>query len=265
MPRFAANLTMLFNEVAFLDRFEAAATAGFTAVEYLFPYDYEPGQLKERLTEHRLIQALHNLPAGNWSAGERGIACHPDRTDEFAAGVDRAIQYATALGCRQLNCLAGVPPPGVDADAARATFIANLRLAAVALKRAGIRLLIEPINTRDIPGFFLNRTAQAREIIEAVGSDNLFLQYDVYHMQIMEGDIATTLERNLALIAHIQVADPPARHEPGTGELNFAFLFELIDRIGYPGWIGCEYKPAARTADGLSWLRPYLTVAAQSP
>ena len=259
MPRFAANLTMLFNEVGFLDRFAAAAEAGFTAVEYLFPYDYEAAALKERLAAHGLTQALHNLPAGNWAAGERGIACHPDRTQEFAAGVERAIEYATALGCRQVNCLAGIVPQGVSEDEARSTFVANLQRAAPALQRSGIKLLIEPINTRDIPGFFLNRTAQARAIIEAVASDNLFLQYDVYHMQIMEGDLATTLRRELPLIAHIQVADPPARQEPGTGEINYPFLFDLIDRLGYTGWIGCEYKPTARTADGLGWLRQYST------
>jgi hydroxypyruvate isomerase len=261
MPRFAANLTMLFNEVGFLDRFAAAANAGFTAVEYLFPYEHDARLLKERLTEHGLTQALHNLPAGNWAAGERGIACHPDRTGEFAEGVDRAIEYATILGCGQVNCLAGIRPPEVDAEEARATFVRNLRLAAPRLERAGIRLLIEPINTRDIPGFFLNRTAQAREIIEAVGSPNLFLQYDAYHMQIMEGDLAATLTREQKLIAHVQVADPPARNEPGTGEINFTFLFGLLDRLGYRGWVGCEYKPAGRTGDGLGWLRPYLTVA----
>jgi hydroxypyruvate isomerase len=262
MPRFAANLTMLFTERPFLDRFAAAAAAGFTAVEYLFPYDCEPAALQERLAEFRLTQVLHNLPAGNWSAGERGIACLPDRTAEFAEGVDRAIQYATALGCRQVNCLAGVLPEGLDAAEAHATFVANLRSAARALDRAGIRLLIEPINTRDIPGFFLARTAQARAIIDEVGSPNLFLQYDVYHMQIMEGDLATTLRRQLPLIAHIQVADPPDRREPGTGEINFPFVFDLIDRLGYEGWVGCEYKPTARTEDGLAWIRPYLTVPA---
>lgn len=258
MPRFAANLTMLFGEVAFLDRFAAAATAGFAGVEYLFPYDYEPTVLRELLQQHRLTQVLHNLPAGNWSAGERGIACLPDRVDEFAAGVDRAIQYATTLGCRQVNCLAGIAPPDSDPVLVRTTFIENLRLAARRLGTAGIRLLIEPINTRDIPGFFLTRTAQAVEIIRAVQSENLFVQYDAYHMQIMEGDLSTTLERQLPLIAHIQVADPPGRHEPGTGEVNFEYLFALIDRIGYTGWIGCEYKPAGRTEEGLAWVRRYL-------
>jgi hydroxypyruvate isomerase len=254
MLRFAANLTMLFNEVGFVDRFAAAAKAGFTGVEYLFPYDYEPTLLQQALREHRLTQVLYNLPAGNWPAGERGIACHPDRTAEFAEGVERAVCYANALECTQVNCLAGIVPSGVDLGAARSTFVANLRLAAPRLKAAGVKLLIEPINTRDIPNFFLNRTAQALEIIDEVGSDNLFLQYDVYHMQIMEGDLSVTLQGHLPRIAHIQVADPPTRHEPGTGEINFGYLFNLLDRLGYGGWIGCEYKPAARTEDGLGWL-----------
>ena len=264
MPRFAANLTMLFNEVPVLDRFAAARRAGFAGVEYLFPYEHEPNEIKRRLDEHGLTQVLHNLPAGNWSAGERGIASHPDRVAEFEDGVTRAIQYATALGCTQLNCLAGIAPAGVDQDRARATLVANLRGAARRLQDAGIRLLVEPINTRDIPGFFLRTTAQAREIIGEVGSANLFLQYDVYHMQIMEGDLAKTIERHLAAIAHVQVADPPARHEPGTGEVNFAFLFGLLDRLGYRGWIGCEYKPAHTTEAGLGWLRPYLAIAGRS-
>jgi hydroxypyruvate isomerase len=246
---------MLFNEVAFLERFGAAAKAGFTAVEYLFPYDYDQAVLQQALREHRLVQVLHNLPAGNWQAGERGIACHPDRRSEFEQGVDRAIQYASALACRQVNCLAGATPPGVGDATARSTFIDNLRLAAPRLKEAGIKLLIEPINTRDIPGFFLNRTAQALDIIEAVGSDNLFLQYDVYHMQIMEGDLSATLRRHLASIAHIQVADPPSRSEPGTGEINFTHIFSLLDSLGYTGWIGCEYKPSGRTEDGLDWMK----------
>jgi hydroxypyruvate isomerase len=255
MPRYDANLTMLFGEVAFLDRFEAAARAGFTAVEYLFPYDYDMVELRRRLNAHGLVQALHNLPAGNWSAGERGIACHPDRTAEFAEGVDRAIEYATALGCGQVNCLAGIVPAGVSLEEARATFVRNLKLAAGTLASAGVRLLIEPINTRDIPGFFLSRTAQALEVIEAVGSPNLLLQYDVYHMQIMEGDLSTTLERHISRIGHIQIADPPGRHEPGTGEINYDFLLGHLDRLGYAGWVGLEYKPAGRTEDGLAWMR----------
>ena len=258
MPKFAANLTMMFNEVGFLDRFAAAAAAGFAGVEYLFPYDHERQQLRQLLDEHRLVQALHNLPAGNWAAGERGIACHPERTAEFAEGVNQAIEYATALGCTQVNCLAGIVPAGVDAAEARATFVSNLRLAARRLESARIKLLIEPINTRDVPGFFLCRTQQAVEIIKAVASDNLFVQYDVYHMQIMEGDLATTFQRHLPLIAHVQIADPPARHEPGTGEINFPFLLGRMDSLGYSGWIGCEYKPVGRTEEGLGWMRQYV-------
>jgi len=255
MPRFAANLTMLFGEVGFLDRFEAAARAGFHAVEYLFPYDYDKTELRRRLDTYGLTQALHNLPAGDWAGGERGIACHPGRVDEFAAGLDRAIDYATTLGCSQINCLAGIVPPGVSADQARATFVRNLKLAAATLGAAGIRLLIEPINTRDIPGFFLTRTAQAADILTEVGSPNLWIQYDVYHMQIMEGDLAKTLEREISRIGHIQIADPPGRHEPGTGEINYDFLFRHLDRLGYSGWVGLEYKPAGRTEEGLTWMR----------
>lgn len=255
MPKFNANLTMLFNEVPFLDRFQAAADAGFKGVEFLFPYAFDKGQLAERLVRHGLVQVLHNLPAGDWDAGERGIACHPDRVGEFQDGVGRAIEYATALGCRQLNCLAGIAPAGVDPDKVRETFVANLRFAAARLKEAGIRLLIEPINTFDIPGFYLNRTAQAIALIEEVGSPNLYLQHDIYHMQRMEGELANTIAKHLPRIAHMQIADTPGRHEPGTGEINYAWLFRFIDRLGYDGWIGCEYKPAAGTREGLSWIK----------
>jgi len=257
MPRFAANLTMMFNERPFIDRFAAAAQAGFKGVEYLFPYEHDKSALKQALAENGLTQVLHNLPAGNWQAGERGIGCHPDRVKEFNEGVDRAIDYATTLGCSQINCLAGIPPAGADPSEVRATFVGNLQRAGSKLKAAGIRLLIEPINTRDIPNFFLSHTSQAIEIIRAVGSDNLFLQYDVYHMQIMEGDLTKTIERQLPHISHMQVADPPLRNEPGTGEINYTNLFREIDRLGYTGWIGCEYKPAGRTEDGLRWFAPY--------
>jgi hydroxypyruvate isomerase len=261
MPRFAANLTMLFNEVGFLDRFGAARRAGFSGVEYLFPYEYDRHHLKRLLDEHGLTQVLHNLPAGNWSAGERGIACHPDRVREFDEGVEKAIEYATALGCTQVNCLAGIAPSGIEPERARAALVDNLRRAAPRLASAGIRLLIEPINTRDIPGFFLRRTAQALEIIAEVASSNLFLQYDIYHMQIMEGDLAATIQQHLGRIAHLQIADNPGRHEPGTGEINYQFLFDFIDRIGYTGWIGCEYKPAAATEAGLGWMTRHATYA----
>jgi hydroxypyruvate isomerase len=257
MPRFAANLTMLYNEHAFLDRFAAAAAAGFRGVEFLFPYAFPAEQLGERLARHDLELVLHNLPAGNWEAGERGIACHPDRVAEFQDGVGTAIDYATALGVTQLNCLAGIVPQGVTRDAARATFVANLVFAATRLEAAGIRLLIEPINTYDIPGFFLCGTRQAVDIIGETGSLNLFVQYDIYHMQRMEGELANTIKANLGRIRHLQLADNPGRNEPGTGEINYAFLFRFIEQLGYDGWIGCEYKPATTTAAGLSWIAPY--------
>ncbi|MDQ0348567.1 2-oxo-tetronate isomerase [Ancylobacter vacuolatus] len=261
MPRFAANLTMLFNEVPFLDRFEKAAAAGFTGVEYLFPYDFPVEELVAKLKANNLKQVLHNLPAGNWGGGERGIAILPERVDEFRAGVDKAITYATALGCPQVNILAGIVPAGADREVLHNTFVNNLKFAAPKIKEAGLKLLIEPINTRDIPGFFLNYTKQAKAIIEEVGSDNLFIQYDIYHMQIMEGDLARTIEANLAQIAHIQLADNPGRNEPGTGEINYPFLFRHLDAIGYEGWVGCEYKPKGETGAGLGWLKELAGVA----
>ena len=257
MLRFAANLSMLFTELPFMERFGAAAAAGFKGVEYLFPYAFAKEDLAAELARHGLVQVLHNLPAGNWEAGERGIACHPERIAEFREGVARAIDYASALGCTQVNCLAGIAPAGVSAAALRETFVANLRFAAAQLQEAGIRLLIESINTFDIPGFYLNRTAQAAEILDEVGSDNLFIQYDVYHAQRMEGELAATVARHLPRIGHIQLADNPGRHEPGTGEIHYSWLLRHIDGLGYPGWIGCEYKPATTTTEGLGWLQAY--------
>ncbi|MGJ4938800.1 hydroxypyruvate isomerase [Bradyrhizobium sp. SZCCHNRI1009] len=262
MPRFAANLTMLFNELPFMERFAAAKAAGFSGVEYLFPYEFDKAELREQLARHGLTQVLHNLPAGNWAAGERGIAILPDRVDDFRDGVRRAIEYARALDCRQLNCLVGIAPDDADPRELNQVLVRNLRFAAIALKAQGIKLLIEPINTPDIPGFFLNRTAQALQLISDVESDNLFVQYDIYHMQIMEGDLARTMQKHLARIAHIQLADNPGRHEPGSGEINYPFLFRHLDAIGYSGWIGCEYKPRAGTVDGLGWLADYAVVPA---
>ncbi|MDM0046040.1 hydroxypyruvate isomerase [Variovorax dokdonensis] len=255
MPKFAANLTMLFTELPFMQRFEAAAKAGFKAVEYLFPYPFPKEELAAALKANGLVQVLHNLPAGDWDAGERGIACHPDRVDEFRQGVPRAIEYATALGCAQVNCLAGKLPAGVSEAQARKTLVDNLRFAAEALRGANIRLLIEPINVFDIPGFFVNRTDQALAILDEVDSSNLFVQYDIYHAQRMEGELGNTLSKHLARIGHIQLADNPGRGEPGTGEINYAWLFKHIDAIGYTGWIGCEYKPRTTTAEGLGWLQ----------
>lgn len=257
MTKLAANLTMLFNEVGFLDRFEAASKAGFRGVEFLFPYPFQPEQIAEKLKQHKLELVLHNLPAGNWEAGERGIACHPDRVGEFEEGVSKAIQYATALGVKQVNCLAGIQPKGVSREDAHATLVKNLKFAAGKLKDAGIRLLIEPINTFDIPGFFLAHTRQALDIIAETGSDNLFVQYDIYHMQRMEGELANTIKANLPMIKHVQLADNPGRFEPGTGEINYHFLFAFLDEIGYDGWIGCEYKPKAGTVEGLAWRKAY--------
>ena len=253
MTKLAANLTMLFTELPFLERFHAAAQAGFKAVEFLFPYAFEPDEIAEQLRRHELQLVLHNLPAGNWDAGERGIACHPDRCDEFRQGVDEAIRYAKLLGVKQLNCLVGIVPQGVNAELARLPLVGNLQFAADKLQAAGIALLIEPINRFDIAGFFLNTTQQALALIKASGSDNLFLQYDIYHMQRMEGELANTIKVNLALIRHVQLADNPGRGEPGTGEINYRFLFSFLKEIGYQGWIGCEYKPQAGTEAGLGW------------
>jgi hydroxypyruvate isomerase len=253
MPKFSANLSMLFTEVPFLDRFALAAQAGFEAVEFLFPYAFSAQEIKQRLDANGLKLVLHNLPAGDWDAGERGIACLPDRTDEFRSGVARAIEYATALGVPQLNCLAGKAPIGADDAVLRKTFVANLKYATAALKKAGLKQLIEPINTYDIPGFYLNRTAQALGILDEVGADNAFVQYDIYHAQRMEGELAATMQKHLARIGHIQLADNPGRNEPGSGEINYAFLFAHLERIGYRGWVGCEYKPATTTEAGLGW------------
>ncbi len=255
MPRFAANLSMLFTEVPFLDRFERAARAGFEAVEFLFPYAHTAQEIKQRLDATGLQIVLHNLPAGDWDAGERGIACHPDRVEEFRDGVERAIGYAQALGVPQLNCLAGKAPAGVDAATRRRTFVSNLRHAAARLGDAGLRLLIEPINPFDIPGFVLNRTDDAIAILDEVGAPNAFVQYDIYHAQRTEGELAATLQKHLPRIAHVQLADNPGRNEPGTGEINYPYLFEHLDRIGYQGWVGCEYKPAQGTEAGLGWLK----------
>jgi hydroxypyruvate isomerase len=255
MPRFTANLSMLYGEVEFLDRFAAAAKDGFKGVEYLFPYDFPKETIAAKLKENGLEQVLHNLPAGNWGGGERGIGCLPDRVDEFKAGVAKAIDYATTLGCTQVNCLAGIAPAGVSADVLKATLVSNLKYAAAELKRAGIRLLLEAINTRDIPGFFVNKSAQAIAIMDEVGSDNLFFQYDFYHMQIMEGDLTPTFRRLKDRIAHVQIADNPGRNEPGTGEINYDFLFGMLDAEGYAGWVGAEYRPKAGTTAGLGWMK----------
>lgn len=254
MPKFAANLSMLFNEVPFLDRFAAASRGGFRAVEYVGPYDHPPELIGGLLDEHKLVQALFNMPAGNWAAGERGIGCHPDRVGEFQDGVETTVRYAKALGCNKVNCLSGLLPKGVSAAAAEDTFVGNLKFAADKLAAAGIHLVIEAINTNDMPGFFLNRSGQAMTILDRVGSTNLTFQYDIYHMQRMEGELAKTIERLMPRIGHFQIAGNPNRTEPDRGEINYPFLFDLIDRLGYDDWIGAEYRPAGRTEDGLGWL-----------
>ena len=257
MPRFSANLSMLFTEQPFLDRFDQAAHAGFEAVEFLFPYDHPAEEVAKALKDSGLKLVLHNLPAGNWAAGERGIACHPDRVVEFCEGLNQAVDYARVLGTPQINCLVGILPSDADPHQARATLVRNLRHAAATLGRKGVRLLIEPINTFDIPGFFVSRTQQALQLMDEVGSDNLYLQYDIYHAQRMEGNLAATLQKHLHRIAHIQLADNPGRHEPGTGEIDFAHVLPTLDRLGYTGWVGCEYVPATTTAQGLRWITSY--------
>ncbi|KQP95717.1 hydroxypyruvate isomerase [Methylorubrum extorquens] len=257
MPRFAANLSLLFTERPLLDRFAAARAAGFAVVEMQFPYAEAKEALAARLTETGLPLVLHNLPPGDWAAGERGIAILPDRVSEFREGVARAIDYAGALGCRQINCLAGLIPAGIERARLLATLTENLAYAADALGRAGFRLLIEPINDRDMPGFFLNRLADAAGVIEAVGSENLFIQADLYHMAMMGEDLATELAAHRDRIAHVQIADAPGRHEPGTGRIDVSAAFATLDRLGYDGFIGCEYLPASSTEAGLSWMSAY--------
>ncbi len=258
MLRFAANVSMLFTEYAFLDRFDAAAEAGFGAVELQFPYAFSAAAICQRLATSGLPLVLHNLPAGDWAAGERGIACHPDRVEEFRAGVALGIDYARALGVRQLNCLAGIAPQAVSGAQLHATLVANLAFAADALQAHGMRLLLEPINTFDAPGFYVNRTGQALAILDAVGAPNAFVQYDVYHAQRMEGELVGTLQRCLPRIGHIQLADNPGRHEPGSGEINYQFLLDWLDHAGYSGYVGCEYVPQNvgpnPTQTGLGWL-----------
>ena len=257
MPKLAANLSMMFNEVGFYDRFELAAKAGFKGVEFLFPYEFDLDQIASICAANQLEVVLHNLPAGHWAGGERGIACHPNRIGEFQDGVGKGIEAAKKLGVKQLNALAGIVPEGLPLARARETFIENLRFAAAQLKAEGIRLITEPINTFDIPGFYLNRTQQAVDIIKEVGSDNLFIQHDIYHMQRMEGELANTIKANIGLIKHMQLADNPGRNEPGTGEINYQFLFKFIDDLGYDGWIGCEYRPKTTTAEGLGWVKAH--------
>ncbi len=255
MPKFAANTSFLFTELDFLKRFDAARQAGFRAVEFHFPYPYEHAALEAAVKAAGVEVVLFNLPPGDWEKGERGIACHPDRTAEFRDGVAKAIGYARTLKCPRVNCLAGIAPKDADPERVRASLVENLRYAAAALAQESVTLVMEPVNPRTVPGFYLNTTRQALELIGAVGSANLKIQYDIFHMQIVEGDVAKTIEANLAHIGHVQFADVPDRHEPGTGEVNFDFLFDWLDRVGYAGWISAEYVPAKGTAASLGWLK----------
>jgi len=256
MPKLAANLSTLFPEREFLGRFAAARAAGFRYVEYQFPYAHAPQELAAAARDAGVQVVLHNLPAGDFARGERGIACLPARQRDFKDAVERAIAYAKAVNCPRLNCLAGLAP--VDREHLD-TLVANVRHAARRLGEVGIELVIEPLNTRSVPGFFLTRSAQAIDVLNAAGEANARLQYDLFHMQIMEGDLARTLERLLARIGHVQIADVPDRHEPGTGEINFDFLLRHLDAIGYSGWVGCEYNPRGDTLQGLTWAKPYLS------
>ncbi|MEY4978303.1 MAG: Hydroxypyruvate isomerase [Pseudomonadota bacterium] len=258
MPRFAANLSMLWPELPFLDRFAAAARAGFQAVECLFPYDHPPEAIARQLQQHQLQLVLHNLPPGDWAAGERGLACLPGREADFRASVAQAAAYAPVLGVQRWHCMAGVLPPGTDPAAARQTYIHNLRHAAAVAQSLGLQLLIEPLNPFDMPGYYLNSIPQALAIMDEVGADPLRLQFDIYHAQRTQGELVNTLRQCLPRIGHIQLADTPGRHEPGTGEIHYPYLFQQLDALGYSGWIGCEYKPQDATPGGtdrgLHWL-----------
>jgi hydroxypyruvate isomerase len=258
MPRFAANLSMMFTEHDFLDRFQAAANCGFQGVEFMFPYDWPMGELAKRLLGNGLTQALFNMPPGDLQAGERGLAAVPGKEQAFRDGVERALDYAETLRCQQIHIMAGMLPNESHRPMAHASFVQNLAWAAERAGERGVRALIEPINTRhDMPGYFLSTMAQARAVIAEVDSDNLFLQCDLYHVQIMNGNLADTITENLPYIRHFQIAGVPGRHEPDSGEINYPFLFSLIDSLGYDGWIGCEYRPAGATADGLAWAFDY--------
>ncbi|WP_445619139.1 2-oxo-tetronate isomerase [Kushneria sp. Sum13] len=257
MPRFAANLTMMFNEVSFMQRFEQAAAQGFEAVEYLFPYAFEADDIARELKRCDLKQVLFNLPAGDWEAGERGLAALPGREREFRDSVETAIRYARALNCPRVHAMAGVAGEGADLSAMHDTYLNNIRLAACRLAEEGITLLLEPINSRDMPGYFLNHQHDAHEIIETLGEPNVRVQMDFYHTQIMDGDIWTTFEEYREGVGHIQIAGVPERHEPDTGEVNYPWLFEQLDQAGFEGWLGCEYTPRGETAAGLEWFNPW--------
>ncbi|MGO2306497.1 2-oxo-tetronate isomerase [Providencia sp.] len=255
MAKFAANLSMMFNEVPFIQRFERAAQAGFSGVEYLFPYEEDADSIAFELQKHHLTQVLFNMPAGNWTAGERGMASIPGREDEFAQGVFTALKYANALGCKQVHAMAGKVDTKFTAEQQKACFIKNIQYAADVMAPHGIRVLIEPINTRDMPGYFLTTQKQAEALLPLIDRKNVFIQLDLYHCQIMEGDLVKTIERLWGKFSHIQIASVPERHEPDSGEVNFPWIFKKLDEMGYEGWLGCEYHPAGRTEAGLDWLK----------
>jgi hydroxypyruvate isomerase len=257
MPRLAANLSMMFNEVPFLDRFAAARKAGFDGVEFLFPYEHPMAELRKRLDGEGLTQALFNMPPGDWAKGERGLASLPGRQSQFHDGVQQALDYAGALGCKLVHCMAGIVPAGVSQVTAASVYAANLAWAVEHATKAGVMLVIEPINHRDMPGYFLNTEAQGAAVVEAVGRDRLGLQFDVYHCQTTEGDITKRMEQFMPVIAHMQIADVPARNEPGTGEIGWRFVFRRMDELGYRGWVGCEYRPAGDTVAGLKWRQEF--------
>lgn len=258
MIKFSANVSWIFIETDFLNRFERAAKAGFKGVECMSPFEWEKEAIAEQLQKHDLEMVMYNLPAGNWGGGERGIACLPNRTEEFRASVGKAIEYAKALKCSRINCLSGITPKGFPAEQIRKTEVENLRFAARTLEKENIKFMLEAINYYDMPGFYVNNTAQALDLIQEVNEPNLWLQYDIYHMQMMEGNLTKTIRENVSRIAHIQLGDVPGRHEPGTGEINFPNLFRFIEEAGYQEWIGLEYKPAGVTEDGLRWMQPYV-------
>jgi hydroxypyruvate isomerase len=258
MPRFAANVSMLFAEHGFLERFGAARKAGFRAVEYQYPYDFPAAEVARAAREAGVEVVLHNMPQGDAQRNERGTACLPGREQRFRDDLERAIEYARAARCSSLHLMAGVAPAGAEPAALHAAYVANLRYAAKRLEKEGMRLLIEPLSERTVANCFLRSSAQAAQVLEEVGAGNARLQYDLFHMQIMEGNLAATIERLLPRIGHMQIADVPGRHEPGSGEINFDFLFKHVDAIGYAGWIGCEYNPARGTVEGLKWAQPYL-------
>ncbi|WP_416357879.1 2-oxo-tetronate isomerase [Aureimonas phyllosphaerae] len=256
MPRFAANLTMMFNEVPFLDRFAEAARAGFAGVEFLFPYEWEAQAIAERLRANALTQALFNMPPGDWAAGERGIACLPGREAEFTEGVQTAVRYARALGCERIHAMAGLLPAGTERKRSLDLYRRNIAAAARRLADDGLTLVIEPINTRDMPGYLLNHQREAHALVAEIGAANLKVQMDFYHAQIMDGDLWRLFEAHRETVGHIQIASVPERHEPDEGEVNYPWLFEKLDEAGYEGWVGCEYRPRGDTRAGLGWFAP---------